>query len=108
LDGGVTQVLTRVEDHVALLVHRVGGEVAGVDAGLDVLGTHQTAVGQLVRDGPRDTAAGATVDLAHDDVLRHVHQTTGQVTRVGGPQSRSEERRVGKRGGSAGSGGRQA
>src|SRR4029078_5995843 len=29
---------------------------------------------------------GATVVLADDDVLRDVHQTTGQVTRVGGTQ----------------------
>ena len=34
----------------------------------------------------RDAALGAAVLLADDDVLRHVHQTTGQVTRVGGTQ----------------------
>ncbi len=31
-------------------------------------------------------AGGEAVDLADDDVLRHVDQTAGQVTRVGGPQ----------------------
>ena len=38
------------------------------------------ALGQVDDDAPLGTA----VVLAHDHVLRHVHQTTGQVTRVGG------------------------
>ena len=36
--------------------------------------------------GMRQAALGAAVLLADDDVLRDVHQTTGQVARVGGPQ----------------------
>src|SRR5207248_7791873 len=31
-----------------------------------------------------DAFVGAAIVLAHDHVLRHVHQTAGQVTRVGG------------------------
>jgi len=32
------------------------------------------------------TTLGSAVVFTHDDVLRHVHQTSGQVTRVGGTQ----------------------
>src|SRR5690606_13376151 len=41
------------------------------------------------RSGDQELEAlrGAAVLLADDDVLRDVHQTTGQVTRVGGAQS---------------------
>src|SRR4029079_11282524 len=34
-----------------------------------------------------DAALGLAVGLANDDVLRYVHQTTGQVTRAGGTKS---------------------
>ena len=36
------------------------------------------------RDRGHDAALGLAIVLAHDDVLRHVDQTTGQVTRVRG------------------------
>ena len=45
-------------------------------------------VALLVVDGVRHAVVGAAVDLADDDVLGHVHQTTGQVPRVGGTQRR--------------------
>ena len=57
------------------------------DAGLDVV-----RLAQRHRPAPRsaiaqlEAAVGAAVLLADDDVLRDVHQTTGQVTRVGGTQ----------------------
>src|SRR5690606_15576370 len=91
LDRRVTEVVTGVEHHVALRVDRVGREAAGVGAGLDVRTAHDAAVAQVLTDDHVDAAAGATVGLADDDVLRDVHQTTGQVTRVGGT-----ERRVGQ------------
>ena len=82
--------------HVAQLLH--GGDVlAGLEQHLAALTRHcleQAAANQvlvqialLVLDGVRHALVGAAVDLAHDDVLRHVHQTAGQVTRVGGTQS---------------------
>ena len=40
----------------------------------------------MLADLHRDRPVGAAVLLADDHVLRHVHQTTGQVTRVGGTQ----------------------
>src|SRR6202008_340024 len=68
---------------------RVGdllGQRARVDTGLHVLVSHDLAVRERLTDPHDDAAGGAAVDLAHDDVLRHVHQTPGQVARVGGPQ----------------------
>src|SRR5690606_36639651 len=48
---------------------------------------HQLAM--RVRSGDRELEAlrRAAVLFADDDVLRDIHQTTGQVTRVGGAQS---------------------
>src|SRR5690606_8840200 len=62
---------------------------------LDVLGrvTAQHALAQRDQDvaaldhgAQGDAARGTAVFLGDDGVLRHVHQTTGQVTRVGGLQ----------------------
>ena len=47
----------------------------------------QRAVGLQLGQRDVDAALGLAVGLANDDVLRHVHQTTGQVTRVGGTKS---------------------
>ena len=44
----------------------------------------QTAV--LINQRQNQTTAGATVVLTNDNILRNVHQTTGQVTRVSGTQ----------------------
>ncbi len=44
------------------------------------------AVGAALGEVDDDAALGAAVVLADDDVLRDVHQTTGQVARVGGTQ----------------------
>src|SRR5690606_1554634 len=88
LDLRVTQVVTAVDHHVAVRVRGVLGQVAGVHRRGHVLGRDDLAVGGLVPDGHLDAAVGATVRLAHDDVLRDVHQTPGQVTRVGGTQRR--------------------
>ena len=49
-------------------------------------GADDPSVAGLLGDRHDDRALGAAVDLADDDVLRHVHQPPGQVTRVGGPQ----------------------
>src|SRR5690606_2225646 len=86
LDRRVTQVVTAVDHHVAVGVGGVLGQRPGVDRRGDVLARHDLTVLGAVPDLHLDTAAGATVGLADDDVLRDVHQTTGQVTRVGGPQ----------------------
>ena len=45
--------------------------------------THERVAG-LDRNGHPDALAGATVLFADDDVLRHVHQTTGEVAGVRG------------------------
>ena len=48
--------------------------------------TDDRPVGLLLAQRHDDAAVGATVGLADDDVLRHVHQTAGQVARVRGTQ----------------------
>jgi hypothetical protein len=57
--------------------------------------------GDLGRLGPSDPAAflGAAVFLAGDHVLGHVHQTAGQITRVGGAKGRVREALAGTVGG---------
>src|SRR5690606_17055564 len=59
---------------------------ARVHGGLDVLRLAQRAVLEAVGDPQLQAAVGAAVLLADDDVLGDVDQTTGEVTRVGGPQ----------------------
>src|SRR5690606_7492004 len=86
LDLRVAQVVAPFDDDVAVLVDRVGGQRPGVGRGLDVLIADQRAVRLPLGERDVDAALGLAVVLAHDDVLRHVHQTTSQVTRVGGPQ----------------------
>nr|VTP02524.1 hypothetical protein BIN_B_03507 [Mycobacterium kansasii] len=90
IDLRVTQVLAARHDHVARLVDRVDTQSPCVRRGFDVRVTDQRdlpinpglTLGQL----DDDAALGAAVVLAHDDVLGHVHQATGQVARVGGTQ----------------------
>ena len=72
--------------NLALGVNDIHGQGTGVRAVLDVLVQDQLAVGVSHRDGGHEAALGAAVLFADDDILRHVHQTTGQVTRVGGTQ----------------------
>ena len=85
VDDHVTEVDTGLGEDGAVLLD-VGGERAGVDRGLHVVVLDQGAGGVLLRDRQVEAAVGAAVVLADDDVLRDVHQTTGQVTRVGGTQ----------------------
>ena len=77
IDGG--DVVVALHDH-------------GAVGALDVL--EQAAADEvlvqlalLVVQRVRDSHVGAAINLVHDDVLRDVDQTTGQVTRVGGTQS---------------------
>src|SRR5215218_2457345 len=85
LDEHVTEVGVGLRDDGPVLGHHVGGQGAGVDAGL-----HVRVTGDLAVDDGADrhdhAAVGAAVLLADDDVLGHVHRTTGEVPRVGGPQ----------------------
>jgi hypothetical protein len=85
-DHDVTAVGAGSSEDLALGVHDVDGERTGVGTVLDVLVQDQLTV--RIGDGDRRDQAtlGAAVLFADDDVLRHVHQTTGQVTRVGGTQ----------------------
>ena len=87
----------RVEQHVtdvgaglghdgALGVHRVSREAASVDRVLDVAVERPGAVGTLGRDRHVEALGGAAVGLADDDILRDVHQTTGEVAGVGGAE----------------------
>ena len=86
LDGRIAQVVPTLDDHVAVGVDGVGGQRAGVRRRLDVLIAHQSAVVGPLGQRDVDAALGLAVGLADDDVLRHVDQTTGQVTRVGRTQ----------------------
>jgi hypothetical protein len=76
---------------LALRVHRVGGEAAGVDRVLDVRVAHQVARGIRRRDRQVEALARAAVVLADDDILRDVDETAREVARV-----RRTERRVGE------------
>ena len=107
-DLGVAEVSACGDQHGALRVDGVDGQGAGVDGGLDVsrlldgrvlgerLGGNPdraTRVGVCAgraphRDHLGEAALGLAVLLADDHVLRHVHETTGQVTRVGGAKRR--------------------
>src|SRR3954452_10047111 len=58
-----------------------------VDDVLDVVAVeHHLRVRSLDGDRDDDASLGAAVLLAHDDVLRDVHETTGEVAGVGGAQ----------------------
>src|SRR5690606_28611666 len=73
------------DHHVAVGVHRVLREGTPVGPGLGVLVDPQLTVDPLP-DQHRDGTVGAAVVLPHDHVLGDVHQSPGEVTRVGGPQ----------------------
>src|SRR5665647_88293 len=62
------------------------GKRPRVDAGLDVFMSDQGTLAVLLDDRHEQPTVGAAVFLTNDDVLRDIHQTTGQVTRVGGTQ----------------------
>ena len=84
----VAEVLAAPDDDLAVRSDDVLARRAGVDARADVAVRDEAAVGRLLGDRHRDRALGAAVDLADDDVLRHVHQTPGEVARVGRAQRR--------------------
>src|SRR5690606_31008280 len=86
-DQDVSDVVAGRGENLALAVDHVSGQRAGEHRVLDVRVAHELAL--RVRSGDRElqTLRRAAVLLADDDVLRDVHQTTGQVTRVGGTQS---------------------
>src|SRR6202012_5084149 len=86
LDLRVTQILASSDNDVALFVDRIGTQSTCVGRGFDVRVTDQCAVGLTLGQLDEDAALGATVGLPDDDILAHVDQTTGQVTRVGGAQ----------------------
>ena len=62
------------------------GRRAGVRRGLGVVVLADVAVLALHTDPLVEATLGAAVVLTDDDVLRHVDETTRQVTRVGRPQ----------------------
>ena len=82
----VAEVVAPGHHELAVRPDDVFGRGPGVDAGADVAVRDEPAVAGLLRDRHRDRPLGAAVDLADDDVLRHVDQAPGQVTRVGRPQ----------------------
>ena len=49
---------------------------------------HELAIGSGSRDRQLEALGRAAVVFADDDVLRDVHETTGEVTRVGGTEGR--------------------
>src|SRR5699024_9166064 len=87
LDEHVTELGARRSRLGAVGTDRGGREDATVDRGLRVLVGPQHAA-LLDRDRKDQPLGGAAVVLADDDVLRDVHQTTGQVARLGGLQRR--------------------
>src|SRR5690606_38226677 len=88
VDQHVAHIVTGRGEDLARLVHDVGRQGTGEHRVLDirVAGQHTLRVGSSDRE--LETVRRAAVLLADDDVLRDVHQTTGQVTRVSGTQSR--------------------
>ena len=83
------QRLDAVLGHLLELIHRgdvfpglEGARVFEQAAADEVLVDLALVVVQRVHDA----LGGTAVDLAHDDVLRDVDQTTGQISRVGGTQ----------------------
>src|SRR5690606_34375627 len=87
VDENVTDVFTGSGNNLALAVDDIRRQGTSEHRVLDVRIAHQFAL--RVRRGDRELEAlrRAAVHLADDDVLRDIHQTTGQVTRVGGTQS---------------------
>ena len=71
-------VLARGQQHLAVDARHVVEQAAADEVLVDVA--------LLVVQRVRHAVGGAAVDLADDDVLGHVHQTAGQVARVGGTQ----------------------
>src|SRR6516225_7921852 len=88
VDLRVAQVLAARDDDVAGLVDRVGSQSPRVRRCFDVRVADQRAIGLALGQLHDDAALGLAVVLADDHVLRHVHQTTGQIPGVGGTQSR--------------------
>ena len=87
VDLDVAEVLTGGGEHLAgLRVEHLDRRRAGVGRRLGVLRLDHATVRETLTDPLGQTALGAAVVLTDDDVLRDVHQTTGQVTRVGGTQ----------------------
>ncbi len=86
LDEDVAQVGAGRGQHLPV-DDDVLGEAARVHGRLDVALLAEHSVRVPARDLETQTAVGAAVLLADDDVLGDVDQTTGEVTRVGGTQS---------------------
>src|ERR1700712_5635590 len=84
IDRGIAEIVATLDDHVAALVDGVGRQCPRVRRGLDVRIADQASVRLPLRNRGRYATLGAAVLLADDDVLRNVHQTAGQVTRVCG------------------------
>ena len=82
LDGLAADVGSGFGDDFALAVQCIRGERASKDEVFDVV--RGDAVGC---DGERKTLGRRAVRFADDDVLRHIDQTTREVTRVGGTKS---------------------
>src|SRR5204863_7579594 len=79
------EVVATLRDELTAAVLDVVGQGTGVRPGLRVL-VHHELVGELLTDRHRDRPVGTAVLLADDHVLRHVHQTPGEVPGVGGTQ----------------------
>ena len=88
-EGGI-DLAVAVDDHRAI----------GVEHWLTGQPAHQLGgVLALVVGIDRNAAGGAAVFLAHDHILGHVHQTAGEVARVGGAQGRIHQTLTGAVGG---------
>ena len=87
-DLDVAEVLAGRDEHlVGLRVQHVDRSRVRAYAAVSAFSALTTTPsGEPLADPLGQTALGAAVVLADDDVLRDVHQTTGQVTRVGGTQ----------------------
>ena len=91
-DLDVAEVTSGRNQHFAGVWGRdVGRSAARICRGFDILCRHETTVVEARRDDLRKATLGATIFFADDDVLAHVHQTAGQITRVCCTQSRVGE-----------------
>src|SRR5665647_1122212 len=84
-DDDVTQVDAGFGQQRSVVLD-VLGKRPRVDARLDVIISDQDALAVLLDDRHEQPTVGSAVFLTNDDILRDIHQTTGQVTRVGGTQ----------------------
>ena len=73
LNQHIRDILTSGCKYAALSVLHIHRKGASVNGGLNI----RMQVCLIINEGKHQAAAGTTVMLTHNHILRHVHQTTG-------------------------------